>query len=182
MTQEAPLETLAKQYGRPEGENIQTQEPAEFRLQRPDKSEARVALGVEPEVPSDIQDIDPGQWLQHDDSFVTDTVVTRAGRLVLAALDEMEQEKCRKLSEKYRQPGRPQAGKELGLKALRLWTVAFSLNKAYKLWGTPQELTADQIEKNKKLAGEITMMVNKISEISGYKEDTVEPTSFFSMG
>jgi hypothetical protein len=72
-------------------------------------------------------------------------------------------------------------GRDINLKLLRLWTVAFSLNKSYKYWGTTNELTADIIAKNKKLSGEITTIVSKISEISGYKEDGASASNFLSV-
>jgi hypothetical protein len=187
------MEDLAKRYGAAPGteadvdgpgvQGIDGGVPASFELSRPSKDEARAALSQTnvSEIPDDVEDIDPRQWLQHDDSLVIDYVVTRAGRLKVAALDETEQDAVRKQAEKLRNPGRPQLGKDINLKLLRLWTVAFSLNKAYSYWGTPNELTANMISGNKKLSGEITTIVQRISEISGYKEDGASASSFLSV-
>jgi hypothetical protein len=154
---------------------------ASFELARPSKEEARASLINQQagEIPEDAVDIDPRQWLQHEDNLVVDYVLTRAGRLKIAALTESENDNVRKAAEKPRNPGKPQLGKEINLKLLRLWTIAFSLNKAYGYWGTPNELTADAIIKNNKLAGEITTIVTKITEISGYKEEGSESASSF---
>lgn len=182
------MQDLAKQYGpAPEGVIDTTKTSANFELARPSREEARAAIanldatpipGIAPE---DIEDIDPNQWLSHDDNLVVDYVVTRAGRLKVAALTENENDSVRKLSEKHRNPGKPQMGKEVNLKQLRLWTVAYSLNKAYNYWQTPNELTADLIARNNKLAGEITSIVSKITEISGYKEEEQSPSTFLSI-
>lgn len=176
---------LARQYGRaPED----VQEPvvdvaASFQIARPSKDEARTQLAQteNPYIPDDAEDIDPQQWLDHDDSLVIDYVVTRAGRLKIAALDESENDAVRKQAERLRNPGKPQLGRDINLKLLRLWTVAFSLNKAYGYWNTPKELSADMIAKNKKLSGEITTIVAKISEISGYKEEGPSASTFLSV-
>ncbi len=176
------IEDLARQYG-PAPEDIEIDHSALFDRERPSKEEARAALSAidAGPIPDDVEDIDPGQWLRHDDSLVVDYVVTRAGRLKIAALDEDDQDNIRRQAEKLRNPGRPQMGKDIKLKLLRLWTVAFSLNKAYNYWGTPNELSADIIGKNKKLSGEITTIVARISEISGYKEDGTPASSFLSV-
>lgn len=179
------MEELARQYGpKPEEVDVQTTSKlATFEQARPSKEEARAAISNFDvgDIPEDVEDIDPGQWLQHDDSLVVDYVVTRAGRLKIAALNENEQDSVRKLSERPRQPGRPQVGKEINLKLLRLWTVAYSLNKAYNYVGTSNELSAESISRNNKLSGEITYIVNRISELSGYKEDGGVASSFLSI-
>lgn len=176
---------LARQYGRPP-EEVQEQvvdATASFQINRPSKDEARAQLAQaqNPEVPEDAEDIDPQQWLDHDDRLVIDYVTTRAGRLKIAALDENENDAVRKQAERLRNPGKPQMGRDINLKLLRLWTVAFSLNKAYGYWNTPKELSADMILKNKKLSGEITYIVQRISELSGYKEEGSSASSFLSV-
>lgn len=178
------MEELAKKYGPAPGDAAGIPAtPVSFELARPNKDEARAALNNNnaTPIPEDVQDIDPRQWLSHDDNLVVDYVVTRAGRLKVAALTENENDNVRKLSEKLRNPGRPQLGKDVNLKLLRLWTVAYSLNKAYGYFNTPSELTADLIAKNNKLAGEITTIVSKITEISGYKEEGESASSFLSI-
>lgn len=182
------MEELSRTYGPPPDskEEIYPFTPvssASFEVARPSKDEARAAVANIDvgEIPEDVEDIDPRQWLQHDDALVVDYVFTRAGRLKVAALSENEQDAVRKQAEKYRNPGRPQMGKDINLKALRLWTVAFSLNKAYGYTGTSNELTADLISRNNKLSGEITTIVNKITEISGYKEEGNSSSTFLSV-
>jgi hypothetical protein len=177
------MEDLSKQYGPPPSDTlVGAPAMASFETMRPSKDEARAALSaVDAGDIENVEDIDPSQWLSHDDSLVIDYVVTLAGRLKVAALDENDQDAVRKQAEKLRSPGRPQLGKDINLKLLRLWTIAYSLNKAYGYWGTPHELSADMIARNKKLSGEITVIVNKISEISGYKEDGSSAASFLSV-
>lgn len=115
----------------------------------------------------EIADIDPRQWLTHDDSLRTTTVVLNAGRIKIAGLTEKEGDRIRKASETP-VPGNPKQ-KQSSLKKLRVLTVALSLNKAYGWVNTPNQITPDQVEE--KLMGEITTLVNEISKISGYSED-----------
>lgn len=181
------MEQLARQYGPPpEGSTVVDPATATFETSRPSKEEARAALANmeatgAPDIPEDVEDIDPHQWLQHDDSLVIGYVVTRAGRLKIAALDETEQDQVRKLAERDRRPGKPQMGKDINLKLLRLWTVAYSLNKAYGWRGTTNEISAEQISRNSKLSGEITTIVQQISELSGYREDSSTASNFLSV-
>lgn len=180
------LEDLARSYG-PPPQNEPVPAPAltpgspmeAFEANRPSKQDVRVALGIDPEIGEDVEDIDPSQWLQHDDTNIVDYVETRAGRLKIAALDESELDLCRRMATKDKHPGRPQAGKEINMKRLRLWIIAYSLNKAYNLFKQPGELTADLIEKNKKLSGEITMMIARITDLSGYKDEVPSGESSF---
>ena len=115
----------------------------------------------------DVADIDPLQWLTHDDNLRTAYVVVGAGRLKIAALTEKEGDRIRKLSEGP-DPRNPKQ-RQSSLKKLRVLTVVWSLNKAAGWINTPQAITPEQVEE--KLMGEITTLVSEISKLSGYSED-----------
>ena len=146
----------------------------------PDKQQAREALGYEPTVPEGIEDIDPEQWLTHDDTEVYDYVLTRAGRLKISALLESELREIRKAAEKWRVPGKPSAGRELDPDKLRAAIVAASLNKAYGWTGTDKELTAKKIQSHDKLSGEISVISFKIQRISGFDAEELREVTLFS--
>jgi hypothetical protein len=120
-----------------------------------------------------IEDIDPRHWLESDDGAVTGFVNTRAGRLKIAALTEAETDQVRRGSEKPINPGNPKSGKRIDLKKLRTLTVCVSLNKAHP----GSNIMPDELEK--KLSGEITMIVNEISKLSGYSEEEEENLNNF---
>ena len=112
-------------------------------------------------------DINPREWLDSDDSAIIGYVQTRIGRLKIAALTEEESDTIRKGSERPINPGKTNSGKKIDLKRLRVLTVAASLNKAYKDQGIV--ISPDEVQR--KLTGEVTSIVQKISELSGYKEE-----------
>jgi hypothetical protein len=135
---------------------------------------------LEPETPtpSDLnpgaepQDIDPAQWLEASTGLVTDYVVTRKGRLKIAALTETESDVIRKASESIN-PSNPHGPKKLNIKKMRLGTVAASINKAHGYTpADPRFMTPEKLQGA--LTGEITMIVNKITEIGGFKEDRAD--------
>lgn len=125
----------------------------------------------------EVPDIDPRQWLQSDDSAIVGYVNTRAGRLKIAALTEVESDQIRKGSEKPLFPGKNNSAKRIDLKTLRLLTATYSLNKAYKDTPGFQPLLPNELEK--KLAGEVTSIVNAISKLSGYTEEEDESLNNF---
>jgi hypothetical protein len=128
-----------------------------------------------PETPEEIavaaepQDIDPGEWLTASEQVITGYVDTIAGRLKIAALTEEESEKIRKSAESIN-PANPRGPRIMSLMKMRLATVAASLNKAYGYAPSdPRYLTAAKMPKT--LAGEVTMIVKKITELGGYTEE-----------
>jgi hypothetical protein len=129
------------------------------------------------EIPPPIEDIDPRDWLTSDDSAVIGYVNTRAGRLKIAALTESETDMIRKGSEKLINPGKPNSGKRIDLKKLRVLTASQSINKANKDRPGYIPLMPDDLEK--KLAGEITAIVNAISKLSGYGEEEEDTLNTF---
>lgn len=150
---------------------------------RLDKQQVRVHLGMEPDVPEDAEDIDPEQWLAHDDENVYDYVETRAGRLKIAALSEKELRIIRRSIQRPQRAGsNSQANREADLERLRASIVAYSLNKAYEWFGTDKELTPKRIVESNKLSGEVSILLIKIQEISGFKAEVLNNSSFFSMG
>lgn len=136
-----------------------------------DQEEEKVSQSVEQE------DIDPRSWLQSEDSEIIGYVNTRAGKLKIAALTEAETDRIRKGSEKPINPGKPNSGKRVDLKLLRLLTATESINKANK--GRPGYVPVMWSELDRKLSGEITSIVNEISKLSGYSEEEEENLNNF---
>jgi hypothetical protein len=151
-----------------------------FRRMRPPREEILKEAGIQDEADEEIPDIDPGQWLASDDAAEVRWAAVKAGRIKLAGLTEAEQEEIRNLSARPINPGNPRLGKETKLTLVRLWTVAYSMNKAYGYGpDDPRRITAKMIQENNKLGGEITYLGNIISELSGYQRDETETAQLF---
>src|SRR6266516_5629810 len=133
------------------------------------ESEEEFNTNGAPKEPESVEDIDPRKWLTADDSAIVGRVKTRAGYLKVAALTEAETDHIRKGSEKWINPGKQSLGKRVDLKTLRLLTACESINKAHL--GVPGYIPIMPTELDKKLAGEITSIVNQITKLSGYTEE-----------
>ena len=116
------------------------------------------------------QDIDPGQWLTASKEVATEFVIVKAGRLKIAALTERESDVLRKSAEKIN-PANPRGPKLLDLKKMRQLTVCASINKAYGYNNSdPRYLRPDLLDEA--LTGELTTLVQRITALSGYVEDS----------
>lgn len=129
------------------------------------------------------EDIDPNEWLAHDDSTTTDHVFVQMGdrevRLKIAAITEAEDNVLLKASRKF-DPKTKSAGK-IDFSRYRKLVVAYSLSKAQGTEKTPQAVNPDAL--GAKLTGHLTVIQKAIMKVSGMDMDestpAADPSSFF---
>lgn len=119
-----------------------------------------------------IMDIDPNEWLTHDDSLITDTVTIQQGdktvRLKIAALTEKEDNQLLKLARKL-DPKNPRGSGKIDFSRYRRLQIALSLSKASGLVDTPQQITEAAL--GGKLTGHLTTIQKAIMKLSGMDMD-----------
>ena len=139
----------------------------------------------EPPVPTGEvieHDVDPATWLEKDDSTRTATVMTSAGPLRIAAINDDELDKLMALAKTKVDRTNPRGERKIDTMRLRRLLITYSINKAYGYENPPgnlhqpdKALSPTNPKLLRKLTGELTKIQKEVQSLSGLDDDNEKP-------